>query len=127
MYGIYGNSGTYAAYLVELYTIPSGPYCSKQTKSLVNVSLKLWSSNKNCNIISFTPHSKETISLTPRSGSEDARPTGDQEVSGSTPAGSATFFREDMFMNYFYGHSLPSTDSRNAVVSFWRKNVHKTS
>ena len=25
----------------------------------------------------------------------DARPTGDQEVEGSTPAGSATFFRRD--------------------------------
>ena len=25
----------------------------------------------------------------------------------------------------FYGHSLPSTDSRRAVVCFWRKNVHK--
>ena len=39
MYGIYGNSDTYAAYLVRLYTIPSRPYCSKLTKSLVNVSL----------------------------------------------------------------------------------------
>ena len=26
----------------------------------------------------------------------------------------------------FYGHSLPSADSRRAVVSFWRKNVHTT-
>ena len=24
----------------------------------------------------------------------------------------------------FYGHSLPSADSRRAVVSHWRKNVH---
>ena len=23
------------------------------------------------------------------------------------------------------GHSLPSADSRRAVVSFWQKNVHK--
>ena len=27
---------------------------------------------------------------------------------------------------FFYGHSLPSADSRRAVVSFWRKNVHST-
>ena len=27
---------------------------------------------------------------------------------------------------FFYGHSLPSADSRRAVVSFWRKNVHNT-
>ena len=26
----------------------------------------------------------------------------------------------------FYGHSLPSADSRRAVVSCWRKNVHNT-
>ena len=31
----------------------------------------------------------------------DARPTGDQEVSGSTPAGSATFFLGDLIMKYF--------------------------
>ena len=28
--------------------------------------------------------------------------------------------------NIFYGHSLPSADSRRAVVSLWRKNVHNT-
>ena len=28
--------------------------------------------------------------------------------------------------NIFYGHSLRSADSRKAVVSFWRKNVHNT-
>ena len=44
----------------------------------------------------------------------DARPTGDQEAAGSIPVQSATF----------YGHSLPSFESRRAVVSFWRKNVH---
>ena len=57
----------------------------------------------------------------------DARSTGDQEVAGSTPAGSATFFRGDLIMKYFYSHFLPSADSRGAVVSFWRKNVHNTS
>ena len=39
---------------------------------------------------------------------------------------SATFFHGDWSWNIFYGHSLPSTDSRRAVVSFWRKNVHNT-
>ena len=56
----------------------------------------------------------------------DARPTGDQEVAGSTPAKLATFFRGAWSWNIFYGHSLPSADSRRAVVSFWRKNVHNT-
>ena len=34
-------------------------------------------------------------------GGSDARPTGDQEVAGSTPAGSATFFCGDLIMKYF--------------------------
>ena len=42
------------------------------------------------------------------------------------PAGSATFFRGDWSWNIFYGHSLPSADSKRAVVSFWQKNVHNT-
>ena len=31
----------------------------------------------------------------------DARPTGDQEVAGSTPAGSPALFRRDLIMKYF--------------------------
>ena len=42
------------------------------------------------------------------------------------PPRSATFFRWDWSWNIFYGHSLPSADSRRAVVNFWRKNVHNT-
>ena len=56
----------------------------------------------------------------------DARPTENQELAGSTPAGLATFFCGDGSWNAFYGHSLPSADSRRAVVSFWQKNVHNT-
>ena len=40
----------------------------------------------------------------------DARPTEDEEVAGSTPAGSATFFHGDWSWNTFYGYSLPSAD-----------------
>ena len=53
----------------------------------------------------------------------NAHLTGDQEVADSTPAGSATFFPGYLIMKYFYGHSLPTTDSRRAVDIFWRKNV----
>ena len=42
------------------------------------------------------------------------------------PPRSATFFCRDWSWNIFYGHSLPSADSRRAVVSFWQKNVHNT-
>ena len=56
----------------------------------------------------------------------DARPSGDQEVAGSSPTEVGNFFRGDWSWNIFYGHSLPSADSRRAVVSFWRKNVHNT-
>ena len=52
----------------------------------------------------------------------DAHPTGDdQEVASLT-----TFFLRDWSWKFFYGHSLPSTDLRRAVVSFWQKNVHNT-
>ena len=34
-------------------------------------------------------------------GGSDAHPTGDQEVAGSTPAESATFFHGDLIMKYF--------------------------
>ena len=44
----------------------------------------------------------------------------------TTPPRSAAFFRGDWSWNIFYGHSLPSADSRRAVVSFRRKNVHST-
>ena len=27
-------------------------------------------------------------------------------------------------MNHFFSHSLPSTDSSKAAVSYWRKDVH---
>ena len=50
---------------------------------------------------------------------------GDQEVVGLIPKGSSKILSCDWSLNIFYGHSLPSTDSRRAVVSFWQKNVHK--
>ena len=53
----------------------------------------------------------------------DARPTGGQEVAGLSPARLATFFRGDWSQNIFDGYSLPSTDSRRAFVSFWRKKI----
>ena len=59
----------------------------------------------------------------------DAHLTGDQEVAGSTsarPAGSLTFFRWDWSWNTLLGHSLPSADSRRAVITFWQKNAHIT-
>ena len=49
----------------------------------------------------------------------DVRLTGDQEIVGLTPAGSATFFRGDLIMKYFLWSFFPSADSRRAVVSFW--------
>ena len=55
-----------------------------------------------------------------------ARPTYDQEITGSTTAGSAKFFRGDWSWNMFYGHFLPFADSRRTVDSFWRKHVHNT-
>ena len=53
----------------------------------------------------------------------DALPTGEQEVTGLIPAGSGNTL--SWRLNIFCVRSLPSADSRRAVVSFWRKNVHK--
>ena len=42
------------------------------------------------------------------------------------PLRSVTFFLGDWSWNIFYGHCLPSADSRRALVSFWRNNMHNT-
>ena len=42
------------------------------------------------------------------------------------PPGQQQSFVEIWSWNIFYGHSLPSADSRRAVFSFWRKNLHNT-
>ena len=55
----------------------------------------------------------------------DARLTGDQEGTGSTPAEVGDILSWRLIMKYFL-RSFPSTDSRRAVVSFWRKNMHNT-
>ena len=54
------------------------------------------------------------------------RPTGDQEVAGSTPAEVGNILSWRLIVKYFLRSSPPSADSRRAVVSFWRKNVHNT-
>ena len=57
----------------------------------------------------------------------DARPTGDQEIAGSTPAGVGNILSWMLIMKYFlWSFSVPTADSRRAVVSFWQKNVHNT-
>ena len=53
-----------------------------------------------------------------------AGPTGDQEVAGLTPAGSATFFPEDLIMKYFLvSFSSFRWFKKGRVVHFWQKNV----
>ena len=42
-----------------------------------------------------------------------------------SPLGLAAFFHGDWSWNIFYCDSLPSADSRSAVVSFWWKQEHK--
>ena len=65
-------------------------------------------------------------SFSPSVAQLDARPTGDQEIAGSIPRRVGNILCGNLIMKYFYGHSLPSADSRRAVGSFWRKNVHNT-
>ena len=47
---------------------------------------------------------------------------GRSRVRSSRPA---IFFCGDWSWNNFYGHCVPSSDPRRAVVSYWRKNVHQ--
>ena len=55
----------------------------------------------------------------------ELHPTDDQEVAGSILLGRQHFFME-MDHEIFSAVILSLTDSRKAVVSFWRKNVHYT-
>ena len=52
-------------------------------------------------------------------GSVGCAPTGDEEVAGSIPVGSATFFCGNLVMKYFLWSISPFTDARRAVVSFF--------
>ena len=68
--------------------------------------------------------SEEVVLSEPVSGAQsNARPTGNQEVAGSIPAGSEIFCRlYEIFSTIIF---LPFADSRREVVSIWWKNVHK--
>ena len=54
----------------------------------------------------------------------NARPTGDQEIAGSIPAGSGNILSCRLITKYFL-RSFSSFCWFRAAVSFWRKNVHK--
>ena len=53
----------------------------------------------------------------------DARPTGDQEVAGSTPTEVGNILSWRLIMKYFLRSFSPF---KKTVVSFWRKTVHNT-
>ena len=59
------------------------------------------------------------------SGSVQYGLTGDQKLAGLIPAESGNSLSWRLIVKCFYSHSLPSVDSRWAVVSFRQKNVHK--
>ena len=52
----------------------------------------------------------------------DVCPPGNHTFTGSIPGLSHSFV-EIWSWNYFYGHSLPTTDSSRAVVSCWRNRM----
>ena len=54
----------------------------------------------------------------------DARPTGDQEVAGSTPTRSATFFHGDLIMKYFLRSFSPFRCFKKGSCQFlWKECV----
>ena len=56
----------------------------------------------------------------------DTRLIRDQDVVGSILSRHSNILLWRLIMKYFLWYSLPSADSRRAVVSFWQKNVHNT-
>ena len=50
--------------------------------------------------------------------------SGDQEDADSITAGAGNILSWRLIMNFFYGNSLPSADSRRAIVNTWRKNMY---
>ena len=56
----------------------------------------------------------------------DAHPTEDQEV-GFYPCQAGNILSWRFVVKYFLQSFSPFADTRRAVVSFWRKNVHNTS
>ena len=55
----------------------------------------------------------------------DERPTGEQEVAGSTPARSATFVRGDLTMKYFLRSFIPFRWFKKGICQFLAKKcVH---
>ena len=54
-----------------------------------------------CNRLKNTKSRAKAVILPALMAQLDARPTGNQEVAGSTPAGSATLFRGDLITKYF--------------------------
>ena len=84
-----------------------------------------WLWNHYSGHVSSSTDSRRAVSQ-PRWLSWMCRLTGDRRSRVQPLPRQAAFFRGYWSWNIFYGHSLPSTDSRRAVVSFWRKNVHNT-
>ena len=56
----------------------------------------------------------------------DAHSTGDQEVAGSIPTRSCAILPWRLIMNIFYGHSLPSADSRRALLASGKRMYTST-
>ena len=118
------------ANLLLLYKAPSNKWLSKRCWKHISVDVCFSNCDKTGN------HSSNWEGLSryhfsfllgrPRWLSWMCHPTGDRRLRVQPPPRSATFFCGDWSWNIFYGHSLPSADSRRAVVSFWRKNVYNT-
>ena len=98
-----GHTGLFVGFVVRLLIYLSETLCPADTRRLYNVDAAGLGGSVGCAIRLETRRSRV-----------------------QPPPRSATFFRGDWSWNIFYGHSLPSADSRRAVVSFWRKNVHNT-
>ena len=77
-----------------------------------------------CFAISSSRYKSPNILVPGPVAQSDAYPPGIQMVADSILWSGKAFFSGDWSRNPFYNHSLPTTDSSRAIVSYWWKDVH---
>ena len=98
---------------IGVYTVIRANKVTKDTDSVIahHFFPKLWMSLCDYLFVCLTHARPASLAQL------DEHQSGDEEIVGSNPAGSSTYFNGDWSWNISYGHYLPSADSRTAIVS----------
>ena len=121
----WGASDTVSSYSLPFYTWINKAVCLFTKETVLQTCCRCRRYRIiDCGPDGLTVYFQESVSDYPGSvARSEACPLGIQAAPSSIPT-SGTFFHGDLVMKNFYGHSPSSADSRRAVVSYWRKNVH---